>query len=238
MAIAFDAASSAKQAAGATLTWSHPVAAGPDLILVAGIGTDMGVAGGNVTGAVYNSVAMTELDSHIDAGKTEVHWFYLVNPSVGTLSVVASFTDGTNPRAQIGGAQSFSGVHQSVPFGTVAKEQQDGGDTDCAVDVSSIVGDVVIGLLNCRSNATRTITIKGGGEVEDWNLQQDATDAFSLCGGAHKAGASSSTNIGFTLSSGTEWAIMGVALKIAAAVGARPQGPLGHPLVGVFGGPI
>lgn len=239
MAISFIATSNAQQQSGPTLIWPH-TCSGSDRIIIVPACYHLD-AGGVATGATYDGVGMTELDSHSDAGKPEVRWFYLVNPATGSNNIVLSFTDGSTPIAQVGGAQSFAGVHQSVPFGAVAKEQQDGGETDCAVDVASNVGDMIICVLGTEVNAgNRTITIKGGGEVEDWNLEQDGGGIRdTLSGGAHKAGAASSTNIGFNLNLGVEWASMGVALKPAPAGGvANPKGPLGMPLRGPFGGPI
>lgn len=213
----FDAASTAEQTAGATLTWAH-TCTGSNLYLVVAVTFDDSANGGTVTGVTYNGVGMTAIDNHNHTAGPQVHWYGLANPATGANNIIASFTNGSDPRAQIGGGQSFTGVHQSSTWGTVAKEQQDGGETDVAATANSATDEMMVCACGCRSNATRTIAVKGT-ETQDWNEQIDADPAFNLSGGCHLAGTSGTTNVGFTLSSGTEFAVMVAALKPVGAGG-------------------
>lgn len=87
----------------AALTWSH-TCTGSNLILVVFIWTT-----GTITGAKYNSVAMTSVTSTTTAGLT-VQGFYMINPPTGSNTVEV---DASASVSMSGMSVSYTGASQT-----------------------------------------------------------------------------------------------------------------------------
>lgn len=199
VAIAFDAASSTN-GKSSTLTWSHTVgAAGSDRILVVGVSLKTNTV---VSGVTYGgqALALVPNSAVVHSGGKRVELWYKVAPLTGANNVVVSMPSSVH---MIGGATSWTGVHQTTPLGTAATAALTTGTG--TVDVTSVSGDVVVDTLSTAS----TMTV-GAGQTQRWNLSQAG---FKGAGSTEDA-TTTTTTMSWTFVSG-DWAITAVPLKQA-----------------------
>jgi hypothetical protein len=142
-----------------SLTWSHTVAAGANRALFVQLSID--TLSVSVTGVTYGGIALTLVGR--GAGNHAVEIWRLINPTVGTANVVASFSGNT---AAAGGATTFNGVNQSTPTGTFVSAT--GTGTIASVTVASAAGDLVIDAEYWQGNISGT---PGAGQTVNWFLQ-------------------------------------------------------------------
>src|SRR5688572_11850859 len=118
MAIAHNNSSNAGSASTSSLSWSH-TCSGSDRFLIVGISTPTVGA----TGVTFNGVAMTQLDEG-DQGTGPIHGelWYLIAPGAVTANIVVTLSGAS---AIAAGASSYTGVHQSAPFGAHSKTTGD-----------------------------------------------------------------------------------------------------------------
>lgn len=130
MAIAFDATSSA----AGTASWSH-TCTGTNRILIVGAyaATDV------VTGATYNSVAMTLIGkTTFGAGRQGAYLFYLINPATGSHTVA------------ITGGGTSKGIGATSLTGALQSGQPDSSATGTALGVTSpVVAATTVVAANC-----------------------------------------------------------------------------------------
>src|SRR5579864_5860211 len=109
-----DNISSADNGSTASLTWSHTIGPGSNMVLYVGI---LYNPFQSVTGVTYAGQAMTP---HAAQGPTSVaiSTYYLLNPPTGPNNVIASFNTTTGAGAV---AVSYYNVAQTGTFGTVAQ---------------------------------------------------------------------------------------------------------------------
>ena len=87
MAIEFDAVSSGATGGATSLTVSHTCSGLNRILFVGVIGSYLG---DYITGATYNSVAMTLVDKQQISGDRWVYLYYLIAPALGTNNIVVS----------------------------------------------------------------------------------------------------------------------------------------------------
>ncbi len=208
MAIAFDAASYATGTGAGPFTVSHTTS-GSDRLLVCGVSYYHFL--NNVSAITYNSVALTEIPSSaIDSGNYHVRLFYLIAPASGSNTFSITFS-GVGVYDCGVGLASFTGAHQTIPFGTPV--MADGNDTVPTVSVASAADEIVMDVTLINHSGTYTV---GAGQTERWN----STSA----GGYIKYSGSTETGAGPTVMSWSNtsiqpWVIAAVPIKPVAAVG-------------------
>lgn len=200
MAIAFDAASEAGTPAYATsLSWSH-TCTGDNRILIVGLSFFLTVTDVAVT---YNGVAMTLVDNAVGGNGGKPWMFRLVAPATGSNTIAASWTTSSSCA---GGGMSFTGVSQSAPLGTAAKNT--GASTTPTVDVTSASGELVVDVVS-NANAGGAPSV-GADQTERYNQLGSGTNNV-YGAGSHEAGAATTT-MSWTIVS-TNWGIVAVPLK-------------------------
>jgi hypothetical protein len=206
---AFDAASSLNQTtATSPWSWSH-TCTGSDLILLVGVSYWWSSTPNEVTGITYNSVALTRVGGVTNTSSNRsMELWRLVSPATGSHTISVSWT---NSMVGVGGAQSWTGVHQTSPLGTFASGT--GGGTTPSVDVSSATDEVVIDHL-ALENGVSTLNV-GSGQTQRWQiLANPETDG----GGSSEPGATTVT-MSWSTDISIIWAIGGVSLKPAGGGG-------------------
>ena len=113
----FDAVATAQDSAfSGTVTWSH-TCTGTNLLLLVSVGAAYHNAP-ICTGVTYNGVAMTSAVTPVaNANPDKQYLWYLINPATGANNVVATMSPASDSVSFI--SQSYTGVHQTVPLGTV-----------------------------------------------------------------------------------------------------------------------
>ncbi|MGQ0829214.1 MAG: hypothetical protein ACT4ON_12570 [Bacteroidota bacterium] len=155
-----------------SLTISHTVS-GSNTILIVRAST----RNGDPTSITYNSVSLTKLATKNNSSQYASIW-YLINPSAGTNNVVINGSSGFAP---IIGITSFTGVHQTAPFGTVVSAAF---SSNPSLNVSSASGELIIDVVNANTSMT-----VGSGQTQQYNLHEFVSDGS----GSTEAGASSVT---------------------------------------------
>ena len=143
-----------------------------------------------------------------------------------------TFTYSGAPGRQAGGALSFSGVDQTTPMDEPEiVDSGNGSATSIAAITTGATDDIVISAMT-GDFGNNAILAEGGDER--WNNGPDSLMDHVV---ATEAGAASVT-VGFSTSTGGDYAAVGMNINQVAAGGANPKGPFGHPFRGPFGGPI
>ncbi len=201
LAITSNGTATSTQTTGATnLTWSHTVNSGTDRVLIVELSIDG--LGAGVSSVTYGGVAMTQVGR--GAANHAVEIWSLVNPTVGTANVIASFGATT---AAAGGATTFNGVNQGTPTGTFASAS--GTGTTASVTVSSVAGDLVIDAQYWKDTSANLV---GAGQISQWS----ASNATMLGGSTTETGAATVTMTG-TSGASSQWEIGAVSIKAAPA---------------------
>lgn len=218
----FDAASSVTGISVSSLTWAHTCSGSDRLITIFGcIGSSAAMTGSTAT---YNGVSATEFASADDANWNRIIGYQLIAPATGSNNVVVTFNQ-THSNA-VGGAISFTKVHQTTPLGTPATGANH-FNTSNTVSVSSGTSEVVVGGTMTDDDID---TVVGSGGIVRFEQSVNNDNAGE---GATWVGASSVTVSWTQAVNG--WATVGVGVKLvgtAAPTGlVVPKNPMGHMLV-------
>uniref|UniRef100_UPI00262434A2 DUF4347 domain-containing protein n=1 Tax=Zoogloea sp. TaxID=49181 RepID=UPI00262434A2 len=190
------------------LSWSHTVAAGSNRVMF--VELSISTSGTYATGVTYGGVGMT-LVGRSSSGVVPVEIWKLVNPTVGTASVVASFSATT---AAAGGATTYNGVDQTTPVrGSFVSAF--GNSTTVSVTVASAPGDLVIDAQSWQGLPSGGAP--GPGQTITWS-QQNA----SITGGSTSEAGAASVEMSSSFGSSTNWVIGAVSLKAAAGITVTP----------------
>jgi len=200
--IQFDATSGGEGQGVGSITFSH-TCSGADRILLVGIFHNASAE--HVQSVTYNGVSLTRLASASVSGAFEHELWYLVAPATGANDIVV--THNVNPGDLIGCAVSYTGVHQSMPFGAVVTGS--GVSSAPGVSVNSASGEVVVDTLGAyKGDGTDPVvdpsqTLRGHME----GFPDSAYHSFH----SSEAGASSVTMSWTTTCD--FWVLIGVPLK-------------------------
>lgn len=167
-----------------TLTISHTINTGTDLVLYVGIIVD---TNSDVNPTVtWNGSAMTLVGEIVGSGSAQhVAVFRTIAPATGTHDAV--FTWGNS--VALGVVSCYSGVHQTTPNDTPVTVAQ-GSVTSISSNVTSESGDLVLDFVGVNSNPTLTV---GAGQTELVNVNVPIADDSP---GGTMGGASSEPGAG------------------------------------------
>lgn len=211
MAIAFDAASSAFQTGGTSLSHSH-TCTGSNLILIVFVwrvdaNTDV------ITGVTYNSVAMTQIANFTNTTE-RMYGFYLINPSTGANNVVVSSSSSTR-WAQL--AASYTGVKQSGQPDAYTTKSETSGVTSISNTITTIAD-------NCWS-------VVGGGDTSgtvldaSTNITSRTTTSNIARLGDSNGAITPAGNLTQTFTSGISQRLSMMQVSISPAISASSTGP-------------
>jgi len=191
---------------GATsLTWSDTVAAGTDRAMFVELAIDG--LGALVTGVTYGGVALTQVGRATGNHASEI--WRLVNPTVGTANIVASFGGTT---AAAGGTVTFNGVDQSNPTGTFVGNA--GTSATMSVTAASAAGDTVIDVEHWTGSAPGYTL--GNGQTYQWAFSNS-----TLLGASTTAAGAPSVTMSSTVSTSAEWDMGAVSIHAATTVASQ-----------------
>jgi membrane-associated phospholipid phosphatase len=207
--ISVDASSSIAGGKAATLTWPHTVAAKNDRLLVVSVS----YRDGNqpLLNVTYGGTPMTRLAvQNAPGNQNRVELWYRLAPPVGTANIVASLT---NARNVVGGALSFSGVHQGLPFGSVRTAS--GQDKTACVALASAAAEVDASFSSVNGDAVSIVA--GPGQTSNWNAGTGTAGGDVRAAGTTAPGQPSNT-LCQTLGKDKPWAMIGLPVKPALAL--------------------
>ncbi|MGB2713506.1 MAG: hypothetical protein WBC51_04960 [Vicinamibacterales bacterium] len=210
MAISVGSSSSSSSSSTGSLVWSHTTVAGTDMLVVtAGTGTSGPASGRTVTAVSFGAQSLTEVPSSAgdDGNFCRSAIWYLIAPNITTADITV--TIGTSSQVAAG-ATNFSGVHQTVPFGTAAVNG--GSSTTASVAVTAGSGEVTVGAIGSDSGSGITPTGTQLWEVE--NVNGDTSHAGQYY-------TTTNPTVQWGQAEDTGWAVSGVAMKAAAGGGGR-----------------
>lgn len=200
-----------------TLTFSHTVSSGYNRLLMVGISTGAtssnGTNAATVNSVTYGGVALTLVGSVNAGGNVRTFMYALVNPTVGAANVVVT-TSATTP--VVAGATSFSGVHQTTPYGTFYSNSTTSNASSASVTgISSAADELVYDVIavDVDNSAPGALAI-GSGQTSRWNVT-GATTRRVTGAGSTKVG-STSASMSRTWSGGQQYAMGAVSLKPAS----------------------
>src|SRR4030095_3861788 len=176
-----------------------------------------------VSAVTIGGNSATQIGSTVIASDaaTQIGLWQRTAVSTGNNTVVTSFSGAVNYIAV--SSVSYCGVDQTLPGGTPATNI--GTDVTPTVNVTSATGELVVDAVAINNNAT-TFTVNGS-QTQRANF---GSGGSLFTGVSEKAGATTVT-MSWTIDAGDYWAIIGVALKPAAA---PPGGSTIHRNVIVF----
>lgn len=204
MALAIDAVSSTSGNGAGPFSWSH-TCSGSDRVLFVGISHYD--SNDTVSGVTYNSVAMTAVPSGAtNNGQFYVSLWYLIAPATGSNTVSVSMTGSV---FDIGmAAISFTGSHQTTPYGTAVTAT--GSSTTPSVVASSASDEIVLDTLTIVHSGTLSV---GADQTSRWNT--NTANAFIKMAGSTEPGVASTT-MSWSNSTSQDWAIVAVPVKPTA----------------------
>lgn len=205
--VVFDAASnSTYKTAASTYSWSH-TCTGSNRYLTVGISM-LSVAGSSVSSITYNGVALSLIKAQASvSGAVRAELWGLIAPASGSNTIAVTLSASLD---SIGGAVSFTGVHQVSPYeGANSATATNVGAADATVDVTTVsVNDVCIDVVASDDTA---ITV-GTGQTSQNNVTGTlGSGAMSTEGPKNPSGAvtMSWTAVGALAT----WSIASVALR-------------------------
>lgn len=207
-AVAIDAASSSasQPGNGATSTTLAHTVTGSNTYLVCNVAIRDGThLNGMVSGVTYNGVAMTQLGVDNYSAFSMELWG-LVAPTTGTNNVVATYSASSGAKNVVLGCQSFTGVNQSTPAGTVVAGHYTGSYIPSLTLVSAIGGMTVDGTITQKLHA---LTVTGSGQTASYSLDGTAT----IHGTASYSTGAASVTMSWTTTNPDGWAAVGVPLN-------------------------
>ncbi len=195
----------------ATLSWSHTVPSGTNmLIVIAGAGNTT-LDNRSVSGITFGSANLSVISGAVaDDGNFEhVELWYLVNPTNGTDTITVTYIAANLQRAA--GASNFSGVDVSgTPFGTAFTSS--GSSVSPSVNVTGVnAGEYTLG--GIASDSESGITESGTILWEQENVNTD-----SSFGGQYFT-SSGTVSVSWTNAINTGWAVAAVAMKPSGSGG-------------------
>lgn len=186
-----------------SLSWSHTVNAGSNLLLV--VNASMDSSDSFPTSVTYNSVGMTNISNQNSSGSygSTTAW-YLVNPSTGANTVQVNFSPADSFAAN---SISFSGVNQATPIVSVT---QGSTITDTvSVNITTVNGDYAYASLGI--NLDHALTVDAG--TDEWQANNFGGASEATGAGASRAAVSSTTTIGWSWGSSNDTSYIGFAIQ-------------------------
>jgi uncharacterized repeat protein (TIGR01451 family) len=184
---------------------NYNVAAGSDRLIMVSIGTGLERA---VTSVTFGGQAMTKLGSAADAESGVEMWYRLLGNSGSATSgdVVINFAAGTSAIQYSMNVINFSGVNQTLPFGSVVGTNI--SSSTISYNVPSNVGDVIIDAMAIRATGGSGLSPNTGQE-----LVYSTSNSKFRSGSSRKAATSGTTSMGWTNGSSGSASALAAAIK-------------------------
>ena len=192
------------------LSWTHTVDALSNRLLVVGLATtdDDSYA----IRVNYGGVALTRLGmQNGPLNDNRVELWYMIAPPVGTATLTVKLS---NNNDIVAGAMNFTGVHQTVPFGTLRAAAN--STTAACVTLANESAPLVATMLAVNSDAG--FVQPGAGQSHRWNAVSDTTGpsgAYDIIGTGMVGPGAPMATICNQLQVGKRWATVAVPLKPA-----------------------
>lgn len=219
-AIAFDAAASKSATNAASVSWSHTVGSGSNMMLVVGISLeDTNSADATISSVTYNGVAMTAVPNSVatDGSSTfdRSQLYYLANPAAGAHTVAINFAGAVNGVSA--GSISLSGVATSAP--TAATSILDSGSSITTSINVTTAGSWLVDAV-CSGASSVSFTPADAAMTSRWSAPQ----ANSGGAGATKSvSATGSASMSWTAGSGSRMAhSVAVFAPVSGSTGTAP----------------
>lgn len=208
MAIALNAVTTTSGSGTGPFTFAHTTS-GSDRLLCVCVANYRNTS--FVSAVSYNSVDLTEQEA-LTVGEYTISLWSVIAPSTGSNTV--SVTTNTSV-FDIGiAAISFTGVHQSSPFGVPVSDS--GTSTTPSVTVTSAADEVVLDTLTIIHSGTLTVD---GSQTQQWNAA--TSNAFIKYAGSTEDGAASTT-MSWSNSTSQSWITIAIPIKpVSTAVTIR-----------------
>ena len=206
--ITFDSASNATTGASSvsSLTWSHTTGSNTNRLLL--VGVSVGDGNTSVSSIKYNGTNLTKVGDAKNANKVKVELWRLINPPSGIYNVVVTVSGSAK---FVSGATTYSGVHQTSPLGTIAKAN--GTNVNPKATVSGTSTDLVIDVVAAK-DSSRTLSVNASQTQRYQGVTTASTASINVRGGGSSKQGASSVTMSWSLSpSGSDWAIVAVAIK-------------------------
>ena len=205
--IASSATTSATGVKTSSLTWTHTVADGNNSILT--VATAHKDNSKYVSAVTYGGIPLSvRMSAGGGSSTSSAGLWYLVDPPVGTASVVVTMSAAVDVAAS---ATTFTGVDQITPFAPGAASV--GLSTSASVSLPSAAGQVVLAAVAANGDA-KTL-------VEDWSgklLWTDGTGTgkTNVRGAAATKPGGGTVTVSWTLGASKAWGIIATCLRPAS----------------------
>ncbi len=227
-----------------SLTWSHTVNSCTNCVLYVGVSTynTTAVLTPRVLSVTYGAQSMTGIGSQVSPtqtlpalGNSAVEMFSLLAPAAGTATITVTFATPVN--YAVGNGFSFNGVSQTTPNSAFVSSSAN-SSTPALTISGTLAGDVALDIL--ASTPTALFFAENGGQDVCTNTLDETTcsrgrrfysNSFDIGAMSRKTAATTSVNMGWTLTSADVWAQGAIAIKpfIVTAAGAAVSGRVTTP---------
>lgn len=188
-----------------TLSWSHTVNAGSDLLLVVGVSIDNTAT--YPTGVTYNGVAMDNVANQPAGGTYSASSAWsMVNPPTGANTVEVTFAAADNFSAD---SISFEGVDQTTPIANINQGNSPGGNNP-SINITTVNGDYAFAVLSININQT-PLTVNPG--TLEWEADNYGAGSSHTGSGATRAATSGTTTITWSWTSANDYSYIGFAVQ-------------------------
>lgn len=146
--------------------------------------------------ATVDGAAMTV--KHTDtttSGSRQVRIFEMTGLSSGSKTVAVSWTGGGEMRCM---ATPYSGVHATVPSGSVNTYDGTGGATSTSHTITTVSGDAVHAFMTTNPNITGIAATGGGDSAILASLNTDPGNGYLTVAAANKSATTTSEAIGIS----------------------------------------
>jgi fibronectin-binding autotransporter adhesin len=212
-----------------SFSWTHTISTtGGSRLLVVKMAYPNG-AGQSITSVQFGGLQMIRKGIIGGASNTADMW-YLLNPPTGTHTILVTNNGLFSSNAFHAASESYIGVNQSVPFGTVASAQ--GATVTTTVTVTTVSGDLVTALAT-KDTSTALFTKSTG-----ITLTYATTTPFLQSQGGNMTATTTSAVMTWTSTSTAQWDILAVPIKTDTLVTATQANTLSDRLHITAGGNV
>ena len=190
--------STAKTSGATSISNNHTVADNSLRLLVAFSLTRSAPPVGGSTGTTsvtYDGIPLTfaaAVDSNYSSYDISV--WYLINPPVGTASVVATYNASAQGALQV---FDFKNADIGTPLRTIVSEGASGSGTYTAdLAPTTVAGDIVVDFINAADNATLTV---GAGQTQVANDETGSSGNHSQFASSHETASGVSTTMSWSV---------------------------------------
>jgi uncharacterized repeat protein (TIGR01451 family) len=195
-------------------SWNHTTTTAANRYLVVGVSIDVTNNTASASSVTYGTEvggpaqAMTLLGSITNGTSVRTELWGLVNPASGTHQITVNMTAANNNgRTVVAGSQSFSGVDQSAPVGTVANAT--GNSATPTVAVTNTAFDYVVDAVAFNGN---TAQVEGALQAKRYAVNTATLTNFAGAGSGAHGYANVTMNWSNATATNQNWAISAVPL--------------------------